>query len=240
MMFTLGAKTMQKAVAYIRVSTQRQGRSGLGLDAQRAAIERFCAAEGFEIAGVFVEVSSGKGHKPLDKRPELGAALALAKKLKGPVIVAKLDRLSRDVAFISGLMAQKTRFIVTELGVGVDNFMLHIHAAVAEKERALISERTKAALAAAKARGIVLGGPKIPAINSARTAEKKALALKLEAVVKEISAARHLSYRAIARALNERGVRTARSNAWGAGQVKSLLAQMPSQRAERHIPALPG
>jgi DNA invertase Pin-like site-specific DNA recombinase len=148
-----------KAVAYVRVSSQEQGRSGLGLEAQRAAIERFCALDGeLEIAEWFTEVESGKRvSDTLLKRPKLAAAMALAHHLKGPIIVSKLDRLSRDVHFISGLMVHRTEFIVCELGRVSDPFMLHLFAALAEKERALISERTKAALAVLKAKGVKLG-----------------------------------------------------------------------------------
>jgi DNA invertase Pin-like site-specific DNA recombinase len=151
-----------KAVAYVRVSTNEQGRSGLGLEAQRAAIEQFCVREKIEVLEVFSEVQSGKRVSDgLTERPQLIAALAAAKALGGPVIVSKLDRLSRDVHTISGLMVHKVHFMVAELGPDVDNFMLHLFAALAEKERAMISQRTKAALAALKARGVKLG-PKRP------------------------------------------------------------------------------
>ena len=126
---------LQKLVAYLRVSTDKQGRSGLGLEAQREAIARFAAAEGLEIIAELIEVETGKGSDALERRPILREALALARKHKAAVSVAKLDRLSRDVAFISGLMVQKVPFIVTELGADVDPFMLHIYAALAEKER---------------------------------------------------------------------------------------------------------
>ena len=148
---------MQQAIAYYRVSTARQGRSGLGIEAQREAVTRFAAAEEFDLIGEFVEVETGKGSDALDRRPQLAAALATGRKQKCPVIVAKLDRLSRDVAFISGLMAQRVPFIVAELGRDADPFMLHLYAALAEKERRLISERTRAALAARKAQGAKLG-----------------------------------------------------------------------------------
>ena len=148
-------------IAYIRVSTARQGRSGLGLEAQREAVARFAAAEGFEIAGEFVEIETGKGADALDRRPQLKAALTAARKLKCHVAVAKLDRLSRDVHFISGLMAHKVPFLVAELGPDVDPFVLHLFAALAEKERALISTRTRQALSAAKARGVSLGNPRL-------------------------------------------------------------------------------
>ena len=145
--------TAARIISYIRVSTARQGRSGLGLEAQREAIARFAQVEGLAIAAEFLEVETGKGADALDKRPQLAAALAEAKQHKCPVAVAKLDRLSRDVHFISGLMAQKVPFVVTDLGADVDPFLLHLYAALAEKERALISRRTKEALAAKKARG---------------------------------------------------------------------------------------
>ena len=119
---------MPTAIAYTRVSTSRQGQSGLGLEAQRAAIDAFCAQHGYEIAAHYTEVETGKGHDALDRRPQLAAALGHACKLKGPVIVAKLDRLGRDVHFISGLMVERVPFIVTELGVDTDPFMLHIYA----------------------------------------------------------------------------------------------------------------
>jgi len=147
-------------LAHHRVSKPKQGRSGLGLEAQRAAIETFCAQHGYRIETEYREVETGKGADALERRPELAAAMKFARKLgKGskaraaPVIIAKLDRLSRDVHFISGLMVQRVPFIVTELGPDVDPFFVHIFAAVAEKERNRIAQRTREALAAAKARG---------------------------------------------------------------------------------------
>src|ERR1700735_1104717 len=125
-------------VSYLRVSTARQGRSGLGMEAQRSAIARFATAEGYEIVRELVEVETGKGADALDRRPELSAALAEALKLKCAVVVAKLDRLSRDVHFISGLMAHRVAFLVAELGPDVDPFILHLYAALSEKERAMI------------------------------------------------------------------------------------------------------
>src|ERR1700680_1196063 len=152
---------MKPVVAYIRVSTSQQGRSGLGIEAQREALARFAKEAGYEIAAEFVEIETGKGSDALDRRPQLAAALAKARTLRCPVAVAKLDRLSRDVHFISGLMAHRVPFLVAELGPDVDPFMIHIYAALAEKERALISQRTLAALKAAKARGGRLGNPRI-------------------------------------------------------------------------------
>src|SRR5437588_13124574 len=167
---------MTPAVAYYRVSTARQGKSGLGIEAQKAAIQRFAEAEGIELVGEHVEVETGKGSDALDRRPELAAALAQARKAKCPVLVAKLDRLSRDVHFISGLMTHRVPFVVAELGADADPFMLHLYAALAEKERALISARTRAALAAKKAQGVKLGNPRnMPeAASTAREAQPTA------------------------------------------------------------------
>jgi DNA invertase Pin-like site-specific DNA recombinase len=128
-------------VSYVRVSTPKQGQSGLGLEAQREANRRFAAGNGFHIEQEFREVETGKGSDALERRPRLAAALKAAKKSKCSVLVAKLDRLSRDV-FISGLMVHKVPFIVAELGPNIDPFMLHIYAACAEQERRKIAERT--------------------------------------------------------------------------------------------------
>jgi DNA invertase Pin-like site-specific DNA recombinase len=165
---------MHPIVSYIRVSTAQQGKSGLGLEAQRAAILRFANAEGFEVGREFIEVETGKGSDALAQRPQLKAALAAAKKLKTPVVVAKLDRLSRNVNFISGLMDKKVNFIVVELGKSVSTFMLHIYASLAEQERTLISERTTAALAAAKARGVKLGNPNLDLVRDVGNAVQRA------------------------------------------------------------------
>ena len=143
---------LDQAIAYYRVSTQRQGRSGLGVEAQRAAVQRVAEAEGISLVAEHVEAESGKGSDALLRRPQLRAALDAARQARCPVIVAKLDRLSRDVAFISSLMAQRVPFLVAELGADADPFMLHLYAALAEKERRLIAERTKVALSARKAR----------------------------------------------------------------------------------------
>ena len=215
------------AIGYYRVSTGRQGKSGLGLEAQRAAVQRFAEAEGYTLAGEFTEVETGKGADALERRPQLAAALAAARKLKAPIIVAKLDRLSRDVHFVSGLMAHRVPFIVAELGPEVDPFMIHIYAALAEKERALISQRTSAALKAAKARGVRLGNPNIAVAQAAGAASVKAEADRFAAnvlpIIREAQTAGATSLRAIADALNARGVRTARGGKWAATQVRDIL-----------------
>jgi len=211
-------------IAYYRVSTGRQGRSGLGLEAQRATIERFAAAEGMAIAGEFIEVETGKGSDALAKRPKLAAALADAKKLKCPVIVAKLDRLSRDVAFIAGLMAQRVPFIVAELGASADPFMLHIYAALAEQERRMIAERTKHALAAAKARGVTLGNPEQAKANADQA---DAFAESLRETVWPVI---NLSSRQIAAYLNGRGVKSHTGKAWQSATVLRLVERLKASK----------
>ena len=219
-----------KFVSYLRVSTDRQGRSGLGLEAQREAIRRFADAEGLLRQAEFVEVETGAGADALDKRPELKAALDEARRSGCPIVVAKLDRLSRDVAFIAGLMTQRVPFVVAELGSEADPFMLHIYAAMAERERRLISDRTKAALAAAKSRGVKLGGyrgAKVPE-SSAGVAGKRAKADAFASDVAPIARvlqASGMGLRGIAAELTSRGVRTARGGNWTAQAVKNLLAR---------------
>ena len=213
---------MSAAVAYFRLSKpNKKGKPGIGLAAQQAAVSAFCAAQGFKILETFSEVETGVGSDALDKRPELAAAMALAKKNKAPVIVAKLDRLSRDVHFISGLMVQKVSFIVTELGVDVDPFMLHIYAAVAEKERALISQRTKQALAALKASGKSLGGLRPKTALAMKAADDRAEALR--PVFTELAGQ---SANAIAAALNARNVATPRGGKWTAAAVIRAKARL--------------
>jgi len=205
---------MKPAVAYVRVSTAQQCKSGLGLEAQRDAIERFATANGFKIVETYTEVETGKGADALERRPQLAAALKTARKVKGPIIVAKLDRLSRDVHFISGLMAQRVPFIVTELGADTDPFLLHVYAALAEKERRLISERTKAGLAAARKRGVKLGGTNAQSDRTAADALARAEALRL--VFNELAG---LTNPAAAEALNERGIAAPAGGKWHAMQV---------------------
>ena len=219
---------MRQVVSYIRVSTDKQGRSGLGIEAQRAAIARFIETEGCELLAEHVEVETGKGADALDRRPELARALATARKVRGAVLVAKLDRLSRDVAFVSGLMAQRVPFIVAELGVDADPFMLHLYAALAEKERTLIAERTRAALASKKAQGALLGNrtnlPEAAAKGAkANRAAADAFAANALPVIRSIEVSGVTGHRAIAAALNARGVRTARGGDWHATTVANLL-----------------
>jgi DNA invertase Pin-like site-specific DNA recombinase len=226
---TARADTQRRLISYCRVSTARQGRSGLGLEGQRQALAHFAKTEGFEIVSEFVEIETAKGSDALDRRPQLAAALAEARRLRCPVAVAKLDRLSRDVHFISGLMSHRVPFLVAELGPDVDPFILHLFAALAEKERSMISIRTKAALAAAKARGVVLGGPKL---GKARSVAKDVIrsmadrnASNAAPIIREIKAAGAESLRDIADALNARGISTPRGGRWYASSVRNVLAR---------------
>jgi DNA invertase Pin-like site-specific DNA recombinase len=226
-----------QVVAYCRVSTKKQD---IGLDAQKAAIERFCADHGHEIAGEpFVEKQTGAD----DDRPVLAAAMAKARKLKGPVVVAKLDRLSRDVHYISGLMKHKVPFIVTELGPDVDPFMLHLYASLAEKERKLISERTSAALQAKTASGkpwvsrtgrVVerLGNPNIKDLAGTGAVTLKAnadaFAERVLPMIGDAQRRGHTTLRAIAAELERLRVKTARGGStWDPKQVANILKRAP-------------
>jgi DNA invertase Pin-like site-specific DNA recombinase len=221
---------MDRAIAYYRVSTQRQGRSGLGIEAQRAAVARFAESEGITILQEFTEIDTGKGADALDRRPQLAAALATARQAKCPVLVAKLDRLSRDVAFIAGLMVQRVPFIVAELGTDADPFMLHLYAALAEKERRQISDRTRAALASRKLLGTKLGNPTNAGTAAAagRDVQMRSADSFAETVLPIIASLKKsgvTSYRGIAIALNGRGVRTARGGDWQVSNVRNVLAR---------------
>src|SRR5580704_18145507 len=144
---------MKDAIGYLRVSTQEQGRSGLGLAAQRFDIEHFGKREGFSVTSWYQDIQTGAGKDALLMRPGLAAALKEARAARCPLIVSRLDRLSRNVHFITGLMEHKVHFMVAALGRDCDTFTLHIYASLAEQERKMISERIKAALARSKNRG---------------------------------------------------------------------------------------
>jgi len=216
------AMTTKPIIAYLRVSRESQGRSGLGIEAQREAIGIFARANGLWETETFIEVETGKGADALDRRPKLAEALAAARKWKCPIVVAKLDRLSRDVHFISGLMTHGIPFIVAELGPNVDPFTLHIYAALAEKERKMISERTKVALAAAKKRGVKLGSP-VAAEKSKRDADNRAEALRRFIAP---LCGKGKSARAVAKHLNDRKVPSAQGGPWRSGTVLRLLARL--------------
>lgn len=211
-------------VAYLRVSTQKQGQSGLGLEAQRMAVEAFARHHGGHIQATYVEVESGKR----SDRPELQKALKFARKGKATLLIAKLDRLARNVAFIANLMDAGVDFAACDQPFA-SRLTLHILSAVAEDEARRTSERTKAALAAAKARGVKLGSPIAAAtIANARATRSRYAAeasVGTRRVIEDIQAAGVTSFAAIARALEARGIKTPGGKAgWQAVQVSRLLA----------------
>lgn len=216
-----------KFVTYLRVSTERQGQSGLGLEAQRAAVASYVLGKGGEAVAEFVEVESGK----VIARPELSLALEEAKQQGAVLLIAKLDRLARNVAFIANLLESGVEIMAADMPEA-NRFVLHIMAAVAEQEGRAISERTKAALAAAKARGVKLGwamperaseqrqaARKGAAVNKARA---RAHALNVMPVIEQ-SRSGGASLRQIAAELNARGIKTARGGKWHATTVRNIL-----------------
>jgi DNA invertase Pin-like site-specific DNA recombinase len=220
-------------ISYLRVSKAKQGRTGLGVEAQREAIRLFADAHDIGIVQEFVEVETGKGFDALERRPVLAAAFAEARRRKCAVLVAKLDRLSRNSAFIGALIERKVPFFVAELGLDVDRFMLHIHAAVGEKEREMIGERTKAALAAARRRGVTragkpfaIGNPKIHLARrqAARAARSEAdrFALNVAPLIRPLRD-QGLTLAEVAQALDARGVATVRGGAWSAGSANACV-----------------
>ena len=214
---------MTRYVAYFRVSTASQGRSGLGLAAQRTKIDEFLE-KGDEVVAEFVEIQSGKS----DTRTELWRAIAHAKKHSAKILIAKLDRFSRKVSFIAGIMEQGIGLVVAEMPNATD-FQLHIFAALAQEERRLISERTKNALAEAKRRGVVLGrnGAVLGAANRQRAREH---ATRLEPVLKPLLASGR-SYSAIARHLNDVGILPPLGRMYYAETVKNALRHLPDCQA---------
>jgi DNA invertase Pin-like site-specific DNA recombinase len=205
-----------KFVAYYRVSTDKQGKSGLGLAAQRKAVMDYLDGGKWELLDEFTEVESGKD----SDRPELEKAIAACKKHRARLIIAKLDRLSRNVAFISALMERKVDFLAVDNPTAT-KFTVHILAAVAEFERDAISRRTKEALAAAKARGVKLGN--YARISAAKQASTKA---RYETVREPIEATASMSANAAAADLNDRGITTAAGGAWRAEQILRARRQL--------------
>ena len=217
----------RKAVTYYRVSTSKQGKSGLGLEAQRHAVEQYLAAGGWQLVGEFVEVESGK----LNQRPQLEAALAQCELTGATLIVAKLDRLSRNVAFLATLQDSGTKFVAADMPEA-NELTIHIMAAVAQAERKAISQRTKEALAAAKARGVTLGGRrgntedlrKGPAVSAAKRSQASLdRARKVACQIESLRAQGHSSLRQLAAALTSHGITAPRGGEWSAAQVKRVL-----------------
>lgn len=216
---------MTRFVAYYRVSTDRQGQSGLGLDAQRTAVAQHIGTA--ELVAEFTEVESGRKND----REQLAQALAAAKKAKAMLVIAKLDRLARNVHFISGLLESGVPFVCADMPEA-DRTFLQMSAVFAEWEARKISERTKAALQAAKARGVRLGSP-TPAKGSEAGIERiqaraDAYAARIQPIIASIQASGAVTLRDIAAALAQRGVETARGNTeWRPAQVARLIQRFP-------------
>ncbi len=216
-------------VSYLRVSTDRQGRSGLGLEAQREAVAGYLGGNGWELVAEHVEVESGKRND----RPELAKALAACRVYDATLVVARLDRLARDAHFLLGLKEAGVDFVCCDMPAA-NRLTVGIMAMVAEEEGRMISARTKAALAAARARGVKLGTPanlKHGDLGRARSAEARSAAATARArdlapVVEELRAAGATGLRALARGLNDRNVPAPRGGAWHAAQVRHLLRRL--------------
>jgi DNA invertase Pin-like site-specific DNA recombinase len=232
--YASGIEHTGKYVAYYRVSTLKQGATGLGMDAQRETVTQWINGGNWEMIGEFVEVESGKKND----RPQLAAAIALCKKKKATLVVAKLDRLGRNLAFIANLMESKINLVVADQPA-VNNFTLHILAAVAEQERIDISKRTKAALAALKKKGVTKAGKKIDRLgqqndailrdmghngHATQSAIAQQFADNTLPIIEQIQAAGLKTLREIATALHARGIKTSTGRAdWHPQQVKSIL-----------------
>jgi DNA invertase Pin-like site-specific DNA recombinase len=219
-----------KYVAYYRVSTAKQGKSGLGLEAQQEAVRSYLNGGRWKMVAEAIEIESGKRND----RPKLAEALALCRVHGATLIIAKLDRLARNVNFISNLMESTVEFTAVDFPQA-NRLTIHILAAVAEHEAAMISARTKAALGAAKARGVVLGGDRGNIAALARVGAKVSAAKRsakasnrahdLLPVIRSAQASGASSLRQIADVLNERGIKTARGGDWSAVQVQRVLSR---------------
>jgi DNA invertase Pin-like site-specific DNA recombinase len=217
-------------VAYYRVSTERQGKSGLGLEAQQKSVEAYLNGGNWKLVASFVEIESGK----VINRPKLQEALAACRIHNATLVISKLDRLTRDAHFLLGLQKANVRFVAVDMP-HADNFTVGILAMVAQKERELISQRTKDALAAAKARGVKLGGDRgnlsivscagraaSEALRSAKATERaKDLAPLIKA---EMSSGKSL--RAIAKTLDAKGIKTAKGSTWTAMAISRVIQRL--------------
>lgn len=211
-----------KFIAYYRVSTEKQGKSGLGLEAQRLAVLEYLNVGQWELLAEYIEIESGKRND----RPQLSLALKAAKKAGAVLIIAKLDRLARNVAFIANLMEAGVDFVACDMPTA-SRMVLHVMAAFAEEEARRISERTRAALQVAKARGKTLGGRRTASQYEASATTRIAAAGRhaenVRPVISSIQQSGITSYAAIAEALNNRGIRTGRGGAWYAESVRRVM-----------------
>ena len=211
-------------VAYIRVSTDKQGKSGLGLEAQQEAIASYAVSQGVTVSETFIEVESGKNNH----RPELEKALKVAKRTKSTLVIAKLDRLSRNAAFLLTLRDSGVEFVAAD-NPEANRLTIGILAVIAEHEREVISERTKAALAAAKARGIKLGNPQGFSEDHRKAgpeARRKQSQDFTQRLAHHFEKTAHLSLREAAQVLNDGGVETAKGGLWSASTVRAARARL--------------
>jgi DNA invertase Pin-like site-specific DNA recombinase len=230
-----------KFVAYYRVSTAKQGRSGLGLEAQQEAVRSYLNGGCWQLVAEVVEVESGKRND----RPKLAEALRLCRLHGATLIIAKLDRLARNVAFISNLMESGVEFTAVDFPQA-NRLTVHILAAVAEHEAKAISTRTRDALAAAKARGKKLGGDRgnLPTVAkegakasvATRIAKANNRASDLLPIIEELKAASAVSLRQIAAGLNAKGIRTSRGGVWSAVQVQRVLERTAESQQRATLP----
>jgi DNA invertase Pin-like site-specific DNA recombinase len=209
-----------KFVSYYRVSTDRQGRSGLGLEAQQATVRNYLGAGLWELVGEFTEVESGRK----SARPELAKAMTLCHKHKATLLIARLDRLARNVHFISGLMETKVRFLACDMPEATP-FMLHIYAAAAQEEARAISARTRGALQAAKARGVRLGRNGAERLAPANKEAAVERAAKLQPILADLIAS-GASMRQIATELTQRRIATPRGGKWHPTMVARMLNRL--------------
>jgi DNA invertase Pin-like site-specific DNA recombinase len=251
----------QNVVGYLRVSTQEQGRSGLGLAAQRFDIEQFGSREGLTVSSWHQDIQTGTGKDAILLRPGLAAALKQARAENCPLIVSRLDRLSRNVHFIAGLMERRVHFVVASFGRDVDHFTLHIYAAIAEQERKMISERVKAAAAIAKGEGRKFGlqlrskawQRKVSALGRAALIQEanvraQAYRVYIEWALKQSGReGRLISFRGAAIRLNERGIETPSGGNWRGHHIQRMarrlgidhpLTRMPEKFARARVRAL--
>lgn len=213
-----------KFVAYYRVSTPKQGQSGLGLEAQKAAVAAYLNGGEWELVSEFVEIETGKGANALERRPQLRAALDDCRRHGATLIIAKLDRLARNVHFVSGLLETGCEFVAADMPQA-NKVMIQMYSVMAEFERDQISARTKAALAAAKARGVKLGtaGPKNLKRNvEERVATADAFAAKLSGVVLGFKAA-DMSQRKMVAELNKLGIPAPKGGEWSLVQLQRVI-----------------
>ena len=242
---------MHAAIGYARVSTQEQGRSGFGLAAQRHEIEAFALREGFAVRSWHQDVQTGAGADALLLRPGLATTLTEAKSVRCPLLVSRLDRLSRNVHFITGLMEHKVHFMVAALGRDCDDFTLHIYASLAEQERKMMSERIKAAMAVRRSKGLKCGLELRSKVQRqrmaalARAALKKAALERAEAYRPHIEwsfrqpgiygKGRPISFRGAAHRLNELRIHSPRGGLWWGDQVRQMSRRLGLHHPPGHL-----